>query len=400
MQSIQNLKENIFSECKKVIEDLSKTQSLEDFLPQFDKISALHEKALFLKNFDLFNSHVSVDLNSFEEQNFQINQLTEERENLKAEYWELLEEKNAAIENLELRLRDSEKKEEEIEALEIKIKEAPENFMLNEFVSEEPENNSPVEDIAEIIADNSEVFQEKYADEHQENVLENQKLDLESVKNDSPVAEIAEIISDHAEAFQAEYEQEHPDNSVETKEPIVDEFESVKNDHYDSPNISTESTEDRRHINEFDKKQSDSKEPEITFEDFKSETVQEKKFRLGKIKGLSMVKSLFDDDLEDLEPKLVSEKQPLQKSNMSTEFMEAGRPKIDFRIDLNDKVAFTKLLFKGDEDELRATVNQLNSYKTLDEAKEYLSELYYKKDWKTVDDYAQRLWVLVENKFI
>ncbi len=37
------------------------------------------------------------------------------------------------------------------------------------------------------------------------------------------------------------------------------------------------------------------------------------------------------------------------------------------------------------------------SYK---EAKEYLSDLYYERKWNKVDEYAQRLWRLVENKFL
>jgi hypothetical protein len=30
----------------------------------------------------------------------------------------------------------------------------------------------------------------------------------------------------------------------------------------------------------------------------------------------------------------------------------------------------------------------------------YLSEVYYDKGWEKVDEYAQRLWSLVENKFL
>ena len=38
--------------------------------------------------------------------------------------------------------------------------------------------------------------------------------------------------------------------------------------------------------------------------------------------------------------------------------------------------------------------------RTLEQAKEYLSEVYYEKGWEKVDEYAQRLWSLVENKFM
>ena len=80
--------------------------------------------------------------------------------------------------------------------------------------------------------------------------------------------------------------------------------------------------------------------------------------------------------------------------------MEAEKPKPQFKLDLNDRIAFTKTLFGGSQSELNEVVGNLNSFKTLEEAKEYLSDLYYQKKWSKVDEYAQRLWILVENKFL
>ena len=80
--------------------------------------------------------------------------------------------------------------------------------------------------------------------------------------------------------------------------------------------------------------------------------------------------------------------------------MEAEKKKPEFKLDLNDKVAFTKLLFKGNDEELKLTIDKLNSFDNLEDAKQYLSEIYYDKDWQKVDEYAQRLWNLVENKFL
>ncbi|MCB4236141.1 hypothetical protein LDL59_16825 [Kaistella anthropi] len=63
-------------------------------------------------------------------------------------------------------------------------------------------------------------------------------------------------------------------------------------------------------------------------------------------------------------------------------------------------MAFTKHLFNGDPDELKKTIDQLNSYDNLEDAKQYLSDVYYAKNWNKVDEFAQRLWGLVENKFL
>lgn len=128
----------------------------------------------------------------------------------------------------------------------------------------------------------------------------------------------------------------------------------------------------------------------------------EKKFKLAHIKGLKAMKDLFDNDpLEELKDNDPSANPgSLVKTNVPTNFMEAEKRKPEFRIDLNDKVAFTKMLFKGNEAELKKTVDKLNSFNTLDEAKKYLSEEYYDRDWKKADEYAQRLWSLVESKFL
>jgi|GEM_PF-1551723 len=73
-------------------------------------------------------------------------------------------------------------------------------------------------------------------------------------------------------------------------------------------------------------------------------------------------------------------------------------PKEKIKLDLNDKFAFSKKLFGGNNEEMDKVLNQLRTSKTLTEAKEYLSEIYHEKQWKNVDEYAQRLWQLVEDQ--
>jgi hypothetical protein len=133
----------------------------------------------------------------------------------------------------------------------------------------------------------------------------------------------------------------------------------------------------------------------------------EKKIKLANIKGMKAVQSLFDDD--HLEREMPKEKTvPVEKedtgsilkTNIPTNFMEAGKAKPEFKLDLNDRIAFSKMLFGGSQSEMNEVINNLNSFSTLEDAKEYLSDLYYHKKWNKVDEYAQRLWILVENKFL
>jgi len=168
---------------------------------------------------------------------------------------------------------------------------------------------------------------------------------------------------------------------------------------------------DRRKIVEIDRpipvKEKDIPASDESFENLEAYQ-QEKKIKLAHIKGLKAVQTLFDDD--HLERTLPSEQiaptekkeetGSILKTNIPTDFMEAEKKKPEFKLDLNDRIAFTKTLFGGSQSELNEVVNNLNSFRTLEEAKEYLSDLYYSKKWSKVDEYAQRLWILVENKFL
>ncbi len=166
---------------------------------------------------------------------------------------------------------------------------------------------------------------------------------------------------------------------------------------------------DRRKIVEIDKPVPDKERPasDESFENLEAYQ-QEKKIRLANIKGLKTIQTLFDDDhlereivpLEKTAPLIKEDTGSILKTNIPTDYMEAEKQKPEFRLDLNDRMAFTKLLFGGSQTDLNQAVAELNRCRNLEEAKEYLSELYYDRKWDKVDEYAQRLWILVENKFL
>ncbi|KPE50554.1 hypothetical protein [Chryseobacterium indologenes] len=206
-------------------------------------------------------------------------------------------------------------------------------------------------------------------------------------------------------------EQGEMGSEISNVENILSE---IKNDtHAEEKNAGTEAAEvhDRRKIVEIDKRtpehETEKHASDESFEDLNAYH-EEKKIRLANIKGLKAVQSLFDDDpLERDIPKektpVLSEREDLGsilKTNIPTHLMEAEKAKPEFKLDLNDRIAFSKMLFGGSQTELNDTVAQLNQFKNLEEAKEYLSDLYYEKKWSKVDEYAQRLWILVENKFL
>lgn len=165
--------------------------------------------------------------------------------------------------------------------------------------------------------------------------------------------------------------------------------------------------EERRNIVEIEKPIHPEKTVEPT--EIHESPHHSKKFKLSHIKGLQIVQSLFDDDhlmnipeeiKEEPKEEVPVHNPSLVKNNMPKEYMEAEKQLPDFKLDINDKIAFTKVLFGGSQVELNEVVSRLNSYKTLDQAKDYLSDVYYERNWQKVDEYAQRLWGLVENKFL
>ncbi|KUJ51774.1 hypothetical protein [Chryseobacterium sp. JAH] len=289
-----------------------------------------------------------------------------------------------------------------------------------------------------------EIFDQKVTEE--EAIFNNQLNEIDEFENEISDESISNSFEEEEQILNI-YESTKPDEHSSDKNPnmfeseqINDEIliedsdnESVSDDFkYDEDEIITENSNvesilaeikketetndevlvnedtDRRKIVEIDKPVTESEKPasDESFENLEAYR-QEKKIKLANIRGLKNIQTLFDDDPLEREipqekpaPVVKEESGSLLKTNIPTDYMEAEKQKPEFRLDLNDRMAFTKLLFGGSQTDLNQAVAELNRCKNLEEAKEYLSELYYDRKWNKVDEYAQRLWILVENKFL
>lgn len=245
-------------------------------------------------------------------------------------------------------------------------------------------------DIEEEVIFNNELNE---IDDSEINYSQNEDLEEEAVFNN----EFNEI----ERQFEEEQDQ-NCTNEVNTKGEIIEELSFEEN--VDENLQKSDEPERRGKILEFSKEEK-MQELNTLAEEIQEKKEKESRIKLANIKGLKKVEKLFDDDpVENMDESVAKtnktlEKGSLLKTNIPTNFMEAEKEKPVFKLDLNDRIAFTKTLFSGSQTDLNETVNRLNSYKTLEEAKEYLSEIYYQKNWKKADEYAQRLWSLVENKF-
>ena len=334
MENFSDIQEKVFSDCKKIITELSLLETKEELISAQEKI------------FDLENlmSFLAVSKN-YEKQSADISEFSKDNESEKRATYEAEEE---VIFNNQLN---------EIDETEIHH---PENLV--DILEEEAAFNNELNEID--------------ANETQEE----QPLKTAELEDEEMVA-IEEILE---------------------ADKLNEETESI-NEVFEEKEIVSQYDENRGKIVEISKREESIKDTENPTENLPTEIkLSESKFKLASIKGLRKVESLFDNDpLEEINEEEKSEKTgSLFKNNIPTDYMEAEKSKLEFKLDLNDKIAFSKMLFGGSQSELNETVNILNTFKNMEEAKEYLSDLYYQKNWKNAEEYAQRLWTLVENKFL
>ncbi|WP_372765918.1 hypothetical protein [Lutibacter sp.] len=75
--------------------------------------------------------------------------------------------------------------------------------------------------------------------------------------------------------------------------------------------------------------------------------------------------------------------------------------KNNIQVGLNDRIAFVNQLFDGSQQDFNRVISQLNSFKTEDEAKNFIFEFVKPDyDWSAKDEFEQRLINLIERKFL
>lgn len=402
MQNWRESYEKIFGEMKNLLSELSKSDSYEEILAKENEINQLYQKFSFLKvsqNFDILPTEFKL-LQTIENQNLNTNS-------------DLL-----LVEEFE-----DENKVAEIIVEETETQDIFANVSEVEEVHSFAEIDSQEDSVEEIISeDNIEKIHQPEEIIEQEGEISNEEL-IESISEPEIVNEIEaqnyhEEIVEAVEEIEAEEEKllEEPSEKLEPMQDSQFSFAMTKDesnaensqDDYDARLAEKEAKlkeleENRRKIVEFSKENTQPKEKsQEVYESQIQEEHHDKKFKLAHIKGLKIAKSLFDDDhLEEVEKQApVQNSGSLLKNNVPTDYMEAPKPKPEFKLDLNDRIAFSQYLFGGSQSDLNQVVSVLNSFNSLDKAQEYLSDIYYERDWKKVDNYAQRLWTLVENRFL
>lgn len=354
MQNLQDLQEKIFFESKNILDTLSKINSKEELLSKQDLFAEVADRISFLRILEKNKDSFQNTIENFDNQ----------------------EASNGIIESGD---------KDYVVDLPLAEDMIEEEVIFNNEINEIDNSSHHVHDLAKEIDD-------PFTEYNNPELSSEENSDFEEVGHDLEDF-VVNANFDSDKEIPLVVEQEDPD--------YADRISQKEKDFLDSE-------ERRRKIVEFNKEDvPHANDTQSLPEDKTSQNSTDKKFKLSNIKGLKAVQNLFDEDpLKDIQeehheiPFEKSDIGSLLKTNISTDFMEAHKKHPEFKLDFNDKIAFTKLLFHGDEVELKTTIDKLNSFENLEGARQYLSEVYYLKDWSKADEYAQRLWDLVESKFL
>ncbi|WP_395764993.1 hypothetical protein [Elizabethkingia anophelis] len=380
MQNSHDIQDRILEDVKKIASDIASVESMAGLITNYQKVQELYEKVAFLKMLEVESIDIHQRKNELEAMieanpaHDKSEEALEKEREVEAEFEEDLSKDEASAEIAEI--ADEEIPTEKVNAVVPKT----ENIIENDYSEEEEYVNT-------LEKDQHESPEEIVAEEEQtEPVAETEEISEES-KEDASITETEPVITEEETAAAAEEEEGRGNETETTKEAISTEEEHA------------------------DEEKEVAKEPEYQIkelfvrEEEGSAQMDEEtahKVKLASIKGL---KPISREEITNI----TENNEVPEKANqyVNTEENTAFTPTNantsvqtgQFRLDLNDRMAFLKKLFNNDEVEMKYVLERLNEARTLDDAKEYLSDLYYDRDWKPVDEYAQRLWSLVESRF-
>lgn len=360
MQNIEEIKQQCFMESKKLISELLYVENPEELVDNKFKMDHLLELTSFLKQLDIRY----IPQSQIEELPTSI-LVRSEQEQIDQE-----EEIALDIEEPTLELNSS----EEIEDRDFEKNKGEEETYVDKNVD------------SEVIAVDQEL-------EEINNLEELSGVDDKEKEEQIPQSAIADDANSDTPPIIEERPSEFDPINLDTWELDSESFREKNPEE-------TQATVASLFDQDLNAEKEESKSNEENVQQYK----ESKKIKLAHIKGLKAVQSLFEDlpqeeDSLNEEGSKLSEQVPTDTSIAGDPISSLSQQRQVFKLDLNDRIAFTKILFNGSQSDLNHAVAQLNQYQTIDQAKEYLSDLYYERNWEKVDDYAQRLWSLVENKF-
>lgn len=308
--------------------------------------------------------------------------------------------------------------EEKLEAIfeekeEVVVEETAVNEETEEtVVAETPEENMSEVEVASTEEDEAE---EETTDEVSEEAEESEAEEtVELVEEKTPEEEVSEV---EKEAVVESEDEEEPIAVEKEEEPSVEE-EEEETPEESKPEEKKEDFFVPTFELAFDKKdevEEVAKESghQIIFEDFLGSDYKELEFIKAEIEKKheeepEPVNAEVVEEIKEFEG--VQETQEIKEEEVQEpakrEFPEAPQydgPKITKGITfgLNDKVGFVSQLFAGSNEDFNRVISQLNTFNTLQDAKNFIEDLVKPdyNDWKGKEDFEARFLEVVEQKF-
>jgi hypothetical protein len=136
---------------------------------------------------------------------------------------------------------------------------------------------------------------------------------------------------------------------------------------------------------------------QISFEDLLGGNYSDAQF--VKVHSLENIPTAIAIDLEEKEliPVAVEEEEIMDSKPVSlNEKLAKG-----IQIDLNDRIAFTKQLFGNSSEDYNRVLNQLITFDTFEETKDFIEEMVKPdyNNWEGKEEYEQRFMEIIEKKF-
>ncbi|MHA7608965.1 hypothetical protein ACV0BM_008930 [Elizabethkingia meningoseptica] len=370
MQNSHDVKGKILEEVKKLASDIASVQSTVGLITNYQKVQALYEKVAFLK--------------ILTEESIEIHQRKNELE--------AMIEANPTHDKSEEALE----KEREVRAAyetDEATDEAPEEISEITHEEEPPIASEEKENVivpkTENIIENNHSEEEDYVNTLEENQPETNDPEITHDEAEQPEEVIASVQEEpvaESEEYKKEATEISEDGDHEEMKPVSEKAEET----IEQPETTAEIKEPEIYTEELF-----APEPSETHK-MTEEELASHKVKLASIKGLKPIvrEQIAEENPATEESIKAGDNAAFTPVNASAS-VQVGQ----FRLDLNDRMAFLKKLFNNDDGEMKIVLEKLNEFQTLDEAKEFLSDIYYDKDWKSADEYAQRLWSLVESRF-
>jgi hypothetical protein len=216
-------------------------------------------------------------------------------------------------------------------------------------------------------------------------------IEPEVEKIEEPV--VSEIIEVEAEK-ESEKIEEPKENIEEFSFTTVNELKPIPDF---IPAFELETEEIKEEVKEEPKTET-SPIPTILFEDFGVNYADAQFVKVDSFEAVPPAKTPSINDFKE-EKKVetaVLETPPQPKAVSLNEKLARG-----FHIDLNDRIAFTKNLFGNSTEDYSRVLNQLMTFDSYDEAKEFIENMVKPdyNNWEGKDDYAERFLGIVEKKF-